>query len=110
LENAARGNAFESQVINALGAAKNTTPVSVPGLGRAIPDVLGGGITEIKDVVNLSFTRQLRIEHAAAQGPFNLVVSPRTEYISGPLRSAVRESGGSIRVFDPATGTFRSWP
>ena len=108
-QNAVRGKAFERQALNALGAVKNTRTVEVPGLGRSIPDVMGNGILEIKDVVNLSFTRQLQIQAAAANGPFSLVVSPRTQTISGPLRTAVSASGGSIRVFDPATNTFRTW-
>jgi len=107
LENSIRGNAFEAQVREALGATKNTTPVTIPGLGTAIPDIMGVGITEIKDVLRISFARQLRIEAAATDGPLNLIVSPRNQYISGPMRQAVERSGGSIRVFDPGTGPFR---
>jgi len=109
LQNAARGNAFERQVIDALGDVKNTTPVNALG-GRAIPDLMGGGITEIKDVLNQSFTRQLRIEAAASEGPFSVIFSPRIQRVSRPLQDAVRNSGGTIRVFDPATGTLRTWP
>ncbi len=109
--NAVRGRAFEKQVIKALGATKNTASVKVSGVGRAIPDVIDqGGFTEIKDVIDLSYTKQLQIQVAASPGPFNLIVSPRTQTISDPLQRAVRNSRGTIRVFDPATGLFRPWP
>jgi len=109
-QNAQNGLAFEGQVLNALDAAKNTTAVNVPSLGRAIPDIMGkNGITEIKNVINLSFTRQLQIEAAASEGPFSLIVSTRTETISGPLQNAVYSSGGTIQVFDSATGAFSPW-
>jgi hypothetical protein len=83
LQNAARGSAFETAALNALGAAKNSTRVTVPGLGSSVPDVItAGAITEIKNVANLSFTQQLRIQATASQGPFNLIVSPTTQSIS----------------------------
>jgi RHS repeat-associated protein len=111
LQNAAQGRAFEASVIDALGAEKNTTSVTVPGLGTSIPDVMNdAGTTEIKNVLNLSYTNQLRIQVAATDGPFNLIVSPRIQYISGPLQEAVRNSGGTIQIFDPDTGEFSPWP
>ncbi len=42
-----------------------------------------------------------------ANAPFNLVVSPRTTTISGPLLKAITEAKGSIYVFDPAAGTLK---
>jgi hypothetical protein len=112
LQNAANGQAFESSVINALGATKNTASISVDGLGASIPDLIdaSGNTTEIKNVVNLSFTRQLQIQAQGTEGSFNLIVSPRTQYISGPLQDAVQGSGGTIQVFNPATGTLTPWP
>ncbi|SPF44946.1 hypothetical protein SBDP1_520001 [Syntrophobacter sp. SbD1] len=110
LQNAARGLEFESSVIDAIpGATKNTTSVTVPGLGTSIPDLMGDGITEIKSGINLSFTRQLQIQAGASEGPFNLIVSPSTQNISGPLEQAVTQSGGAIQVFNPVTGAFRPW-
>jgi RHS repeat-associated protein len=114
LQNAASGQAFESSVINALGAAKNTASITVDGLGTSIPDIVdaSGNITEIKNGINLSYSPQLQIQAQTAQsagGTFNLIVSPNTQYISGPLRQAVFQSGGSIQVFNPATGAFTAW-
>ena len=90
------GQSFENATLNALGAATNTTALTVGGFGTSIPDVIdaSGNITEIKNVVNLSFTNQLQIQAQAAEGSFNLVVSPRTMYISGPLQRAASASGG----------------
>ena len=68
-----------------------------------------GGMLEAKDVLKLSRTRQLdgqialAIEHGQ---PFNLVVSPRTQSVSGPLRSAVEDTGGMVYVYNPATGAL----
>jgi hypothetical protein len=112
VQNGANGRAFENSVIDALsGVTKNTTPYTVDGLGTSIPDLVdeSGNITEIKNVVNLSFTRQLQIQAQSAEGSFNLIVSPRTQSISTPLFNAVQESGGTIQVFDPATRTFTPW-
>ena len=65
-----------------------------------------GGMLEAKDVLKLSRTRQLDGQIALAlehKQPFNLVVSPRTQSVSGPLRRAVRETGGTVYVYNPAT-------
>ncbi len=114
------GSQFERQVLDALGfvgATKNVT-LSAPRLLptgetiRTIVDSLGrnvGGFLEIKDVQRLTQTRQLRsiIDDAIdARAPLNIVVSPSTRSVSGPLRRAVRATGGNIFVFNPATGTF----
>jgi len=114
LQNAANGQAFESGVINALGAVKNTASITVEGLGTSIPDIIdeSGNITEIKSSINLSYSPQLQIQAQAAQstgGTFNLIVGPNTQYISGPLRQAVFQSGGSIQVFNPTTGALTAW-
>ncbi|MDR2637806.1 MAG: hypothetical protein LBB55_05650 [Zoogloeaceae bacterium] len=66
-----------------------------------------GGMLEVKNVEKLSMSDQLRaqIQRAGELGqPFNLVVSPKTQYISGPLLEAIEEIGGSIYRYDPATG------
>jgi RHS repeat-associated protein len=111
LQNAANGLAFENSVINALGAAKNTTPVTVEGLGTSIPDLIdeSGNITEIKSGVNLSFTQQMQIQAQATEGSLNLIAGPNTQSITGPLQQAVQSTGGTIRVFNPATGQFTPW-
>jgi RHS repeat-associated protein len=108
-ENAAKGRAFEKAVIRTLDTVKNTKGVVVDGLGRSIPDIIGKSFTEIKNVKDLSFTRQLRIQALAAKDAeksFNLVVSSGTTRISAELVEAVKASGGSIFVFDETAGTL----
>ena len=64
---------------------------------------------EIKNVLNLSLTTQLEAMIKTASDtkiPFNLVVSPRTRSISEKLKKAIKDTGGSIQVFDPVTGTM----
>lgn len=39
--------------------------------------------------------------------PFNLIISPRTQTISEPLRRAIESTGGSIFEFNPATEMFK---
>jgi RHS repeat-associated protein len=111
MQNAQNGLAFESAVLDALGIAKNTTSVTASGLGTTVPDIIdaSGNITDIKNVIDLTFTRQLQIQAEAARGSFNLIVSPRTQSISQPLLDAVNTSGGRIQIFDPVTGTLRLW-
>ena len=111
VQNAANGQAFEQAVINALGTTKNTGSITVNGLGTSIPDLIdaSGNLTEVKSGINLSLTNQLRIQAQGAQGSFNLIVGPNTQYISGPLQNAVNASGGTIQIFNPATGTFTPW-
>ncbi|WP_161831355.1 DUF637 domain-containing protein [Pseudovibrio sp. POLY-S9] len=121
--NRQNGAAFEQQVIDALshvGGTKNTTSVSVTlPSGKqvtTIPDLWGrntGGILEVKNVVDLANSNQLRAQllHAEMTGtPFNLIVSPRTQNISGPLRARIdavtRRVGGGIYRYDPSTGSL----
>lgn len=40
--------------------------------------------------------------------PFNLIISPRTETVSGPVKDAIFSSGGVIVEFNVATGSFKS--
>jgi hypothetical protein len=68
-----------------------------------------GNIIEIKNAINLSYTTQLQIQVQGAQGSVSLIVSPVTQYISGPLENAIAETGGTIQVFNPATGAFTPW-
>ncbi|WP_418303701.1 putative toxin [Pandoraea pulmonicola] len=65
-------------------------------------------IIEIKDVVNISNSNQFRGYFETGK-PIQLVVSPNTQRISQPLRELISNSGGSIRVYDPSSGTFKSW-
>jgi hypothetical protein len=113
-ENRTRGVAFQSDALTARGIDENTLRITVtlPD-GKpvtVIPDALGRTIIEVKDVKNLSNSNQFRgyLQASIDQGkPIELIVSPRTESISGPLKNLIRvDSGGSIKVFDPATKTF----
>jgi len=65
----------------------------------------------VKNVINISDSDQLRAQFKLAIDsgqPFNLVISPRTETISGPLSEKIRQAGGEIFQFDASTNTFSS--
>ncbi|ENW94590.1 DUF637 domain-containing protein, partial [Acinetobacter sp. NIPH 298] len=112
----ARGRAFEKSLIEALGAIKNNqlATVKLPDgtVVRTIPDLWGkssGGIVEVKDVMNLSLSKQLQaqIKLAGDTGqPFNLVISERNQYISEPLRKAIERNNGKVYVFDSSHKTL----
>ncbi|EEE35281.1 hypothetical protein RKLH11_3957 [Rhodobacteraceae bacterium KLH11] len=124
--NRQNGAVFENQVVDALshvGGVKNGTPVTVtlPNGKQVttIPDLWGrntGGILEVKNVQDLSNSNQLRAQLQLAEEtgtPFNLVVSPRTQNISGPLRDRIDEVtskvGGGIYRYDPSTGDLSNF-
>lgn len=113
-KNAARGRAFEKAALDALGAAKNTSKVTAPRGVKTIPDLpVSGlfGVTDIKDIKKLSFTKQLRAQAAIARKegvPLNLIASPMTESISKPLLDRIKRLGGRIFIFDSNTGLFRN--
>jgi len=66
-QNAAKGPASESRVLNSIGETKNTQAVATPE-GRSIPDFQNSRVVgEIKDAKSVSNTRQLRIQKEAAQ-------------------------------------------
>jgi hypothetical protein len=66
-QNAARGVASETRVLNDMGLTKNTAPV-VSAEGKSIPDFqTSSTVGEIKDVKQLSNTQQIRIQRDAAQ-------------------------------------------
>jgi hypothetical protein len=105
----ADGLKFESAVLTALNAAKNTTKVGPKGQRQSIPDILNKGVTEIKHKLTIDDSVQLRVQAAYARSigvPFNLVVSPKTKRVSKTIRNAVRDSGGTIQRYDPETGIF----
>jgi len=116
-ENAARGTRFESAVLKALGAEPNRASVRgltrTGELRRSVPDLItDASILEIKDTKRVWFTRQLQVQYDAALASgrrLDLVVSPRTTHVVGGLKLAVERTGGSIRVFDPSTGSFTPW-
>lgn len=75
-----------------------------------IPDLWGknvGGLLEVKNVKDLSLSNQLRAQIKVASDtgqPLNLVVSPRTNNVSGELMRQVRSTGGDVYRYNPATG------
>jgi filamentous hemagglutinin len=120
--NRQNGAEFEQQVIDALGpvgGVKNTTPRTVTLSNgtevTTIPDLWGrnvGGVLEAKNVQNLSLSPQLRAQAQIAREagePMNLVVSPRTQRVSGPLLNDVRSTGGNVYVYNPATDSLTPW-
>ena len=106
-ENRIRGVAFQSDALTARGIDENTLRITVtlPD-GKpvtVIPDTLGRTIIEVKDVKNLSNSDQFRGYLQASiqqEKPIELIVSPKTESISQPLKDLIRRTNGSIRVFD----------
>jgi hypothetical protein len=84
-----------------IGATKNTSIFLVPlengSVVNTVPDatssaLFGGANVDVKDVANLTFTRQLRGEQALSlqQGvPWNIITSPNNRTISGPLWNGV---------------------
>ncbi len=118
-DNNRRENIFQDRVNERLGLLRNYVSVThfVPGIGlvTTIPDIFDGtrnaGVTDIKDEIDISFTRQLRAQAGVAMSlntSFNLIISPRTRTISVPLQRAVRQTGGIIVEFDSVTGRFQN--
>lgn len=117
-----RGRRFEQAVLAALefvGARKNARVFRTP-LGNTIPDAINraGGTLEVKHVLLLWNTSQLQRQESAANAaemPLNVIVSPRTRYVSNNLLAAVRRTRGSdnvagdVFVFDPINGSFTRW-
>ena len=120
------GAAFERALIEAANditgnVSKNgeilTTTLPDERVVRTIPDIfgVGGGLADAKNVISAAATKQLRGQIMIADergAPFTLVISPRTERVSGPLRELIDglridgKPSGTISVFDPATGSF----
>jgi filamentous hemagglutinin len=123
VQNQLNGAEFERQVIGALGGVKNRSSLTVTlANGKrvtTIPDlweVGADGILEIKNVINLSNSDQLRaqLQYSLRTGtPFKLVVSPRTQNISAPLLKAINKVtdvvGGGIYRYDPATNLMSTF-
>jgi uncharacterized protein RhaS with RHS repeats len=87
----ARGRASEKRVLNKMGLDKNNSKVSTSE-GNSVPDALTDSMSvEVKDVKNVSLTKQLRIQTQAAkqEGKTSvLVVTDKNEKISGPAKEA----------------------
>ena len=66
-QNAARGLASETRVLDSIGETKNTQTVSTSE-GKSVPDFQNNRVVgEIKDAKTVSNTKQLRIQKGAAQ-------------------------------------------
>lgn len=114
--NRQNGIEFERQVISAfddMGGVKNTSLVTVELANGAkvttIPDMWGknvGGMLEIKNVLNLSMSNQLRAQVKVAldtSQPLNIVVSSRTNGISREVMRQVESTGGEVYRYNPVT-------
>jgi hypothetical protein len=112
-KNNADGNAFETSARKALKAplGPGSKPISIQGY---IPDLPIGkkyGVTDVKNIINLSNDDQLRAFSKYAlenKLPFNSIIGPRTQSISEPLLDGIRQTGGKVIRFDPTTGQFKN--
>lgn len=107
-ENNLSGNSFEKNVRESLHVpiGKGSKPISINGY---VPDLpVGGkfGVTDVKNVQDLSNSPQLKAFYNYAvdnEMKFNLIVGPKTRSISEPLLDNIRNTNGTVRIFDPAT-------
>jgi hypothetical protein len=66
-------------------------------------------VTEIKGGVNVANTPQLQAQASIAQQnnlPYNLIISPDTDSIAGPIVAAINKTGGNVFQFDPSTNAW----
>jgi hypothetical protein len=109
MKNLEQGGAFENAALKALGLLNKKERIKVPGLGVTIPDAVSETlILEVKSGQYVANTQQIVKQAQAAKNrsiTYHLVVAPQTQ-ISDPVIDAVRRTGGTIRVFDPASGTI----
>jgi hypothetical protein len=123
-QNYSRGNAFQTAVTKAFELTRNTTTrigQTASGAVRTIHDVYAGAGTpfgDVKDVLRLSFTRQLQAQSDIAgqhrmaglsNTSFNIITSFRNLSITGSLADAVRLSGGFIFRVDSSGRTVDVW-
>ena len=111
-QNSARGKAFECDGLCALGVNKNTQRLSATLQDgthiTVIPDAMGKTLIEIKDAQYVTMSNQFR-GYAKQKKPIELIVSPKTQAISKKVQDIIKESKGSIQVYDPATSKFKLW-
>lgn len=111
LERFRGGNEFEAQARKAMDAGKNYDRIHGTGdlSGKyAVPDSMKSGIVEFKDVREISKDLQFQLYEQSGKR-IELVVSPRAEYISGPLIESIKASNGAISIFDPRTRLFHAY-
>ncbi|MFY0678885.1 MAG: LysM peptidoglycan-binding domain-containing protein, partial [Neptuniibacter sp.] len=108
--NRQNGGQFETDVVNKI-VLENQSKTNI---GGHIPDLPVGkqyGVTDIKNVQNLSNGPQLKAFYQYAREnelPFNIIISPRTQSVSGPVLDQIRSTGGYLREYNPSTQQFRS--
>ena len=97
-----RGRQFEGDVLSELGFLANTKKIR-----NSIPDsITNGRIIEVKDQIYISKSGQFR-DYLDSGMPIDLIVSPRAT-VSGPLKDAILNGGGTIRVRH-SNGTYTSY-
>jgi hypothetical protein len=110
-QNFKKGGVFEDSVLWNLG-------IDPADLQKAIldggfrPDLPFGylyGVTDVKDVIYITITPQIRGFFNAAQPgmPFRLIISTRTNQIAESVIEMIINSGGEIWEFNPITKTWR---
>jgi RHS repeat-associated protein len=112
----AGGTYFEQAVVESLGLTE-TNAQAYAGATRngpvnTVPDLPVGpqyGVSEIKSGASVTNTPQLQAQASIARQndlPFNLIISPETNSISGPVIRSINETGGNVFQFDTTTGTW----
>ena len=109
------GRGFQTSVHEHLRIPENNTVYSILLRGKGTlttrPDLPLplAGVTDVKNVQYITFTKQLQTQAALAKREgtsFNLVISPNTQRISKQLKEAVYGANGKIFEFNPATETW----
>jgi hypothetical protein len=116
-KNYVNGWAFEGSGLQALGLDKNKARITQTTRSGAtitiVPDGINGTtLVEFKNVINITDSSQFR-GYAATGQPIVLIVSPRTQTISGTVTDWIYRRapvGSTIRIFDPVEKTFTDWP
>ncbi len=106
--NSAKGTQFENAALSIEKLDKNTTKyvVTLPNgtVVTVIPDVVTGQrIVEIKNVIDLSYSTQLKGIVGIGK-PVDIILSPRTQNVSQQLWDAVTKNNGNFYRLDPTTG------
>lgn len=109
------GRGFQTSVHEHLRIPENNTIYNVLLRGKGTlttrPDLPLplAGVTDVKNVQYITFTKQLQAQAALAKQEgtsFNLVISRNTQRISEPLWEAIRTSNGKVFEFNSTTKTW----
>lgn len=96
------GNSFENTVREALELpmVPGSKPIDIDGYRPDFPINKKWGITDVKNVQNLTSSPQLDAFYKYAKDndlPFNIVIDPNTKTVSAPLIEKILETGGSVK-------------